>query len=178
MEVVLYQITTIAIPILLFLGFVVVFGIIMYIVAVRANIEKSTVISGFFLDMGNREAASVSAMLIKTFFIYYCTILYTKDIIIAYLIIILLSSIIYIALNLKSLIFETISTIAQIFLIYLINNFEHYIITVNGALSLQLLRIFLILFICTYATYFLIKNCELLLLKRIERKFRYGKKKR
>ena len=119
---------------------------------------------GLFMEINNRQIISLATIFIKTFFVIYCAVVYSKNIWI-YLYIIALVSVIYIILNLRSIIFETFSTGAQLFLLYLINILSNYMIEVSNLPYLQLIKLGLISIIIIYSSYFLIKNFEDVILK-------------
>ena len=111
----------------------------------------------------------ITAIIIRTFLVMFTAIFYTKNILL-YLIMIILSSLVYAIFHYRKAIFEIISTSAQIIALYLIHILSNYMIEVSNDPYVLAIKICLIIFIIMYASYFFLKNFEDVITKEKRRK--------
>ena len=138
----------------IFLGFMLLIAILMYAMLSKFDIHKKRIAYiGLLTGLNNYQILTLCAITIRLFCIIYSAVTYT-DVILLSLAIILVVEVIYILLNIKKIVFETINTVAQIIFIYFINILKSYQIEVSNEMYVSQVIIVLIVFIILYAIYF------------------------
>lgn len=172
-ESILYQLSKISWVLLIFLVAIIIISFIMYFSTKKFNIHKKGVmLCGMFMSLKNSQILMIIAIMIRTFLVVFTACVYTKNILL-YLIMILISSLVYAILNYRKAIFELISTSAQVVALYLINVLSNYMIEVNNDTYVLVIKICLIIFIIMYASYFFLKNFEDIITKNNKRRKTY-----
>ena len=157
----------------IFLGFMLLVAIIIFVLLQKFDIHKKKIAYiGLLSGLNNFQILTLCTITIRLFCIVYSAVSYT-DVILLSLAIILVVDIIYILLNPKKVIFETINIFAQIILIYFINVLKNYQIEVSNEMFVSQVIIVITVFIILYAIYFFLKAFEDLI-----RKTNYIRKKR
>lgn len=155
-----YNINKVLITLIIFLGIITMLGTAVFYMLKKFDIKKKRIIYlGLFSRLNTKQILLLSAIIIRTYLIIACSFINPNDILI-YLSMIVIVDIIYIVLNYKKAIFETINIFAQLCLIYLISVLSLYQIEVSNEMYVVQVKIFLIIFIIMYTIYFLIKNVE------------------
>ena len=152
-------------------------GLFIYILTYKFDIHKKRVMYlGLITGLDNHKILSLCAMLIRLLCIIYSACIYSKNILLG-LAIILVVDIIYIILNPKKIIFESINIILQIIFIYLINVLRTYQIQVGDEMYVGQVEIILSVFIVIYAIYFFLKGFEdLIITKKKQKNVKDGEK--
>ena len=160
LEPIMYNISKSMILIIIFFILIMVLGIISYFSTRKFNIHKKRVMFiGMLARLNKRQIIMLSSILIRTYLIIFCALYYSSNIFI-YLLMIAIAEAVYIIFNIKKAIFETINTIAQIILLYIINVLVNYRIEIANEKFVMQIQIILSIFIIMYAIYFLFKNFE------------------
>lgn len=156
----IYSISNHFTQLVVFLGFVLFLGIIIYIITGKFDIhKKSSMYCGLLTGLHNRQILILCVLLIRTFCIIYAVTIYTKNIGVS-LITILLVDCIYIILTPKKLLFEGINIIAQLIFIYLINVLKTYQMEISNDMYVGQIAMVLSAFMIIYTIYFFLKNFE------------------
>lgn len=149
----------------IFLGFMLVVGIILYLLMQKFDIQKKrSIYLGLLLGFSNYQIIVLCIITIRLFCIIYSACTYT-DVILLSLAIVLVVEVAYIILNPKKIIFETINCIAQIIFLYFLNVLRNYQIEVSREMFISQVIIVLTIFIILYAIYFFLKGFEDLIKK-------------
>ena len=144
----------------IFLGFMLLVAILIYVMLSKFDIHKKRIAYiGLLTGLNNYQILTLCAITIRLFCIIYSAVTYT-DVILLSLAIILVVDVIYILLNIKKIVFETINTVAQIIFIYFINILKSYQIEVSNEMYVSQVIIVLIVFIILYTIYFFLKGFE------------------
>ena len=144
----------------IFLGFMLLVAILIYVMLSKFDIHKKRIAYiGLLTGLNNYQILTLCAITIRLFCIIYSAVTYT-DVILLSLAIILVVEVIYILLNIKKIVFETINTVAQIIFIYFINILKSYQIEVSNEMYVSQVIIVLIVFIILYTIYFFLKGFE------------------
>lgn len=150
----------------IFLGFMLVMAIIIYILIRKFDIHKKTSgYLGLLSGLNNIQTLTLCTITIRTFCVIYSACVYSEVILLS-LAIILVVDIIYIILNPKKIIFESINIIAQITFLYFINVLRNYQIEISSEMFIGQIIIILTVFIILYAIYFFLKGFEDLIRKK------------
>ena len=170
LETILYQLSKISGVLIIFLVVVMLVSFILYKITKKFNIhKKSVMLCGMLTSLKNTQLIMITAIIIRTFLVMFTAIFYTKNILL-YLIMIILSSLVYAIFHYRKAIFEIISTSAQIIALYLIHILSNYMIEVSNDPYVLAIKICLIIFIIMYASYFFLKNFEDVITKEKRRK--------
>lgn len=163
MEAILYNLGNILTPIIIFLGIVLLIGIIIYIITAKFDIHKKSIrYCGLLSGFNNRQIIILSAIMIRTFLVLYLAFRYEENVYI-YLAMIFFVDLVYIVLMHKNILFELINIIAQIIILYLVNTLKEYSIEIIDQMYLTQVIIVLMIFLTLYSIYFALKNFENLL---------------
>lgn len=164
--------------ILIFFATILFIGILMIILMQKFDIHKKRMMYiGLFTGMKNNQIIALSAIFIRLFSIIYLACVYTENIQLS-LAIILVADIIYIVLNPRKIIIESINIIAQSALLYLINRLKEYQMVEGAQMHIEQIIIILTIFIIIYAIYFFLKGVEDIIKKKekIKKESKNGKK--
>lgn len=161
MEAILYNVSKNLIPTAIFLSIVLIFGLSAFISTHKFDIHKKSIrYFGLLTGLTNRQIIVLSAIMIRTFMIIYSVCVYEKDMIPVYIMMIVLTDIVYMLLVPKRMFFEVINIIAEVIIIYFINVLKTYRIEISGELYVGQVSLALSYFIIVYSLYFLLKNFE------------------
>ena len=126
LEEAIYSISNHFTQLIVFLGFVLLLGIIIYIMTGKFDIHKKTsMYCGLLTGLNKKQILALCVILIRTFCIIYAVTIYSKNIGLS-LVTIFLIDCIFILLSPKKILFEGINIIAQLIFIYLINVLKTY----------------------------------------------------
>ncbi len=170
----IYSISNNFTQVIIFLGLILLIGLVIYIITGKFDIHKKRIMyCGLLTGLNKRQILTLCAILIRTFCIIYSVLTYNRVILVS-LIMILISDIIYMILTPKKILFETINIIAQIIFIYLINVLKTYKIEISNDMYVGQITLVLSVFMIIYSTYFFLKNFE----ETIRRKKKKSKSKK
>jgi len=179
-EKILYKVSQNSWVILILLFFLLSISIAINIITRKLKINKTNIsIYGLLLGLSNKDIILISLITIKTVLVI-CNAwsFYTEEIMIS-AVMILIVSIIYMLLSggIKNILFELISTIAQVIAVILINELNGYLIEINNSLYILMIRLMISLFISIYVKFFFIKNFQSVIINNNKRREKaYGKK--
>ena len=157
-EIVLYQLTKNSKVLIAFLS-VMLLLFFTLLIKVRKLNNKNIKLHGIFMHFSNIQIILLGAIIIRTFYIIYSSIFYDNNIFI-YLTIIIITSLIYIILKPKKIIFESISLAIQVVLIYFIHILQEYQINVGQEKYVLMMIISLIILAISYSIYGFFRNFE------------------
>ena len=160
MEAILYNISKNITMISIFLILILILGIIIYLITKKFDIHKKSIrYCGLLSRLNNRQILILSILLIRCFTIIYATCIYSQNIL-TELTIILLTSLLYIILVPRKILFESINIVPQAIIVYFINVLQNYKIEISSEMYIGQVIITLQIIIIIYAIYFLLKNFE------------------
>ena len=176
LDTILYELTKVAWVLPIFLGIILLLSFIMYLITKKFNIhKKSVILCGMFMGLSNKQILMIISIFIRTFLVIFTACVYSKSILL-YLIMIAITSIVYVILNYKKAILEIVSLVAQIVALYLINILTSYMIEESNDTYVLVIKICLIIFLTVYAIYFFLKNFEDIITNHKRRTVNEGKK--
>ncbi len=144
----------------IFLGLMLAFAIIIYIAMQKFDIHKKRIAYiGLLTGLTNYQILTLCTLTVRLFCIIYSSIIYIDEIVLS-LMLILAIGIVYIVLNPKKILFETINIFAQIIFIYLINVLQGYQLEVSNEMYISQVIIIIKVFIILYAIFFFLKGFE------------------
>lgn len=166
LEETIYSISNHFTQLIVFLGFVLLLGIIIYIMTGKFDIHKKTIMyCGLLTGLNKRQILALCAILIRTFCVIYAVTIYSKNIGFN-LVAIFLIDCIFILLSPKKILFEGINIIAQLIFIYLINVLKTYTLEISNDMHVEQISIVLSAFMVIYTVYFFLKNFEEIIRKK------------
>lgn len=173
---IIYKVTLYVKPFLVVSIVVLIIAAILYMMAKKFQINKhSTKYLGLLTGFKKIQIVQLSLNLIKTILIIYFVVCYQSDIF-PILIMISILSLWYIITMPNKMIFETINTVAQVMLVYIINTLHSYRINICSENYIFQVEISLIVFIIFYTLGSFLKNVEDIIIKENKQKKR-GKQK-
>lgn len=168
---ILYSLSSNALPIIIYLLIIILISFILYFSISEISFNKKIIMfNTMFANFNRKKQLALTGILIRTFMVIYATVYFTSDKMIMYIIIAVLSDLIYVSLNLKKIFFEIPSMIGQIFLIYIIHLMNTYRDQVNDDISVSIIQVLLITFLAVYSLFFLIKDFESIISKKDKEK--------
>ena len=163
---IIYNINSNLIELAVVLGIILLIGIVIYILTYKFDIHKKRMMYlGLLTGLNSRQVLSFCAILIRLCCIIYTACTYSEFIILS-LAIIIVVDIVYMILNPKKIIFETLNISAQVIFLYFINVIKDYHIQVSTEKYVGSIIVILIIFIILYAIYFFLKGFESLVIKK------------
>lgn len=166
LEEAIYSISNHFTQLIVFLGFVLLLGIIIYIMTGKFDIHKKTsMYCGLLTGLNKKQILALCVILIRTFCIIYAVTIYSKNIGLS-LVTIFLIDCIFILLSPKKILFEGINIIAQLIFIYLINVLKTYTLEISNDMHVEQISIVLSAFMIIYTVYFFLKNFEEIIRKK------------
>lgn len=163
---IIYNINSNLIELAVILGVILLIGIIIYILTSKFDIHKKRMMYlGLLTGLDSKQVLSFCAILVRLCCIIYTACTYSEVILLS-LAIILLVDFVYIILNPKKIVFETLNISAQVVFLYFINVLKDYQIQVSSEKYVGAIIIILIIFIILYAVYFFLKGFESLVIKK------------
>lgn len=176
LEETIYSISNHFIQLIVFLGVVLLLGLIIYIMVSNFDIHKKRIrYCGLLTGLNQKQTLTLCVIFMRTFCIIYAVSVYTKNILFN-LILILMIDLIYILLTPKKVIFESINLIAQLILIYLINILRTYQLEISNDMYVGQVATILSVFMVLYTIYFFLKNFEELIRKKQKGKRKHEKR--
>lgn len=179
-EKILFKVSQNAWVILILLFFLLSVSIVINILTRKLKINSTSVsIYGLLLGLSNRDIFMISLITIKTVLVI-CNVwrYYTEEIMISAAMILIIS-VLYMLIcgSIKGILFELISSMAQVIAVLLVNELNGYLVEVNNSIYILFVKILISLFISIYAMYFFIKNFQDVIIKNNKRREKaYGKK--
>ena len=166
LEEAIYSISNHFTQLIVFLGFVLLLGIIIYIMTGKFDIHKKTsMYCGLLTGLNKKQILALCVILIRTFCIIYAVTIYSKNIGLS-LVTIFLIDCIFILKKKKKILFEGINIIAQLIFIYLINVLKTYTLEISNDMHVEQISIVLSAFMIIYTVYFFLKNFEEIIRKK------------
>lgn len=160
LEETIYSISNHFTQLIVFLGFVLLLGIVIYIMTGKFDIHKKTIMyCGLLTGLNKKQILTLCVILIRTFCIIYAVTIYSKNIGFN-LVTIFLIDCIFILLSPKKILFEGINIIAQLIFIYLINVLKTYQMEISNDMYVGQIAMVLSAFMIIYTIYFFLKNFE------------------
>ena len=162
MELVLYYIMQSGSLLLSFLILIFVIGLFAYIAMrnFRQSSKFKVMFYGLFLGLKNIDIIKLSLVIMKTFLVFYTTMITNEDMVFISIIMVIIISIIYIILSPKKIVYETTSTFMQVAMLYFIYIINNYTVEVEDTYVIFMIRVSLIVFVMILATYFLLRNID------------------
>jgi len=179
-EKILFKVSQNSWVILILLFFLLAISIVINIITRKLKINKTNIsIYGLLLGLSNKDILMISLITIKTVLVI-CNAwrFYTEEIMVS-AVMIFIASIIYMFLcgGIKNILFELISTMAQIIAVLLVNELNGYLIEVNNSIYILMIRLLISMFISIYVMFFFIKNFQSVIINNNKRREKaYGKK--
>lgn len=137
-----------------------VLGCIWFFAINKFNLRDGKIkMYGLLLGIDNTGAFMLSLHIVRAFLIIYYSIFPSENIEFT-LALIAIASIIYIVFDMRNILFEIFNTVSLIVVIYFINSLNTYMLEVENSLSVNIIKIALILFTLMYTIYYLLKNFE------------------
>ena len=132
---------------------------------------------GLFLKMNNIDILKVSSVIIKTFLVFYGSLVTKQSQILICLIMMMIVTILYIVCYPKKIIYETGCTVVQISIIYFIYLINNYSVEVENTLVILAIKIFLIIFALMFTTYLFFREIDIISKNRADKRFEKENKK-
>lgn len=161
-ELILYEISEYSYMLIVFLMSILGLFLFVIIFTTKLKLNKfDAFIYGLFLKLKNIDIVLISLLIVRLFIIYYTSFVYSKQVIIN-IIMVGITSLLYIilSLNIKKGIFELINSAILSFALFLVNSLAGYIIDIGGEIYIVIIKALLSVFISIYATYFTLRNIE------------------
>lgn len=156
----IYSISSHFVQLIVFLGFILLLGIILYMITEKFDIHKKSIrYCGLLTGLNKKQILTLCIIIIRTFCIIYAVTVYTKNMGLN-LVTILLVDGIFILLMPKKVLFEGINIVAQLIFIYLINVLKTYTLEISNDMYVGQISIILSAFMIIYTIYFFLKNFE------------------
>ena len=158
---IMYYISINALPIILYLVLIILISFILYFSIREVNLNKKMIMfDTMFANLSKKQMLGVTGILIRAFMIIYSTLHHSSNEIIIYIIMAVISDIIFISTNVRKIFLEIPNITAQIALIYIINLIDNYTEQVNDDPSIKIIKILLTIFLIIYAVFFVVKDFE------------------
>lgn len=165
-DAVIYNLNNIWNVVIMFLVFILICGLILYMMTKKFNIhKKSSMYGGLIAGFNRRQTIMLCSIIIRTFLIIYAAVTYNNYLIVV-LTMIFIADLVYMICNPKKLILESINIIGQIIVLYLNNILINYRLEISDEMYVTQVQLGLTIFIIIYAIYFLLKNFEETIKKR------------
>lgn len=159
-ELILYNLSSSSLLIVIFLVTFFIVGLTTYWLINKVRLKKGKIkLYGLLLKISDKDTFTLSIIVVRTFLIIYCTLLYQNNVNTS-LIMIAIISIIYIMFSFKNIIYEVINTLSIMAVIYFINTLNNYIMQVSNSSSVQIIKTVLIAFTIMYSIYLLLRGVE------------------
>lgn len=159
---ILYQVQNIKVYMIMFLCIASLILLILYQKIKKFNSSKSDItLYGLFINLNTKDLLKITVNIIKYTTIIYCTWGYHIEIM-TYLIMIAITTIIYIVLQsrLKDLNIELVNMIMILIALYASHILGSYIADVETELSTQVIQILISTFITVYSIYFFFRTYD------------------
>ena len=178
MELVLYYIKESGSLLISFLILMFVIGILSYIMIrnFRQSSKLKVSFYGLFLGLKNIDIIKITIVILRTFLAFYSVMVLYEEKIYMCLIMISLLSLMYVCLTPKKIIYETVSTVMQIVMIYFVFIINGYMTEVENTSTMLMIKICLIIFVILLATYFLLRNINDIVENRWDKEFKKSRK--
>ena len=160
MELVLYYIKESASLLLSFLILIFVLGFFTYLAIKNFRQDSKLKVSfyGLFLGLKNIDIFKLSIVIIKMFLVFYALIITIKEIVFICLIMIIILSLIYILLAPKRIVYEMVSSLMQVVMVYFVNIINNYMADIDYSTIIFIIKICLIVFTILLSTYFFLRD--------------------
>lgn len=160
MELVLYYIKESASLLISFLILVFVLGIFAYMTMrnFRQDSKLKVGFYGLFLGLKNVDIVKLSIVIIRIFLVFYSVMITAREKVFICLIMIGLLSLLYIILSPKKIVYEIVSTLMEIVMIYFVYIINSYMVDIEYAPEILMIKVCLIVFTILLSTYFLLRN--------------------
>lgn len=160
MELVLYYIKESASLLISFLTLIFVLGIFTYLAIRNFRQDSKLKVSfyGLFLGLKNIDILKLSIVIIKLFLVIYAIIITIKETVFICLIMIILLSLIYIFLAPKRIVYEVVSSLIEIVMVYFINIINNYMSEIDYSPIILMIKVCLIVFTLLLSTYFFLRD--------------------
>lgn len=160
MELILQKLEMVMPILTIYIIVVFIIGICLYLYIRNAKIDKLNLkLHGLLMGFKSYDIFIFSLIVIRTYLIIASVVTYAADVYL-YLTMIFIVSFIYIICNIRKALFESISIILQMIVIYLINIIKTYTIEISNDLYVQIVETVLVVFMLIYSLFFFLKNFE------------------
>lgn len=178
MELILYYIKESKNLLISFLILMFVLGILAYIAMRNFRQDKKFKIFfyGLFLRMTNIDILKMSTVVVKTFLAFYATIVTNQLLIWLCLIMICVSTLIYIVCAYKRTVYEIVCTLMQLIMIYFIYIVNSYMLEIEYSPLVLMIKICLIVFVLMLTTYLFFRDIDMISEDRVDKNFKKEKK--
>lgn len=178
MEIVLYYIKESKNLLMSFLILMFVLGILAYLAIRNFRQDKKFKIFfyGLFLRMTDIDILKMATLVIKNFLILYATMITNQILIWICLIMISIVTIIYMVCVYKRAIYQIISTLVQMSVIYFIYIINNYMDEVDNSYIILGIKVFAIIFILLSTIYLLFRDIDLIAEDRVHNELIKAKK--
>lgn len=158
---IMYYISVNALPIIVYLILVILISFILYYSIRHVNLNKKMIMfDTMFANLSKRQMLAVTGILIRTFMIIYSSLHYSSSEVMVFIIMAVLSDIIFIAMNIRRIFLEIPNITAQVALIYIVNLIDNYREQVNDDASVKIIQMLLTVFLIIYSVFFAVKDFE------------------
>ena len=178
MELILYYMIESKNLLISFLIVMFVLGIFAYIAMSNFRQDKKFKVFfyGLFLRMTDIDILKMSIVVVKTFLAFYATIVTNELLMWLCLIMIGMSTLIYIICAYKRMIYEIICTIIQIVMIYFIYIINNYMVEIEYTSLVLMIKICLIVFVLILTTYLFFRDIDIISQDRVDKNFKKERK--
>jgi len=114
---------------------------------------------GLLLGIDNMGIFILSTHIVRTFLVMYYAIFMSNNIKLT-IMLVLISSIIYLVFDMRNILFEVFNTVSLIMVLYFINSLNIYFLEVDSTMSVLIIKMALILFTLMYMIYYLLRSFE------------------
>jgi phosphotransferase system glucose/maltose/N-acetylglucosamine-specific IIC component len=128
--------------------------------------------------MENIDILKMSSIIVKTFLVFYATLITKELMIYLSLAMIALVTMVYIACSFKRIIYEVICTLIQIFMIYFIYVIDGYMTAVEYTTVILVIRTILMALLLIFTTYMLFRNIDLIAEDRVDKNIKKTEKQK
>lgn len=178
MELILYYIMKSRNLLASFLILMFVLGIFSYVAMRNFRQDKKfkIIFYGLFLRMTNIDILKMSIVVVKAFLAFYATIVTDQLMVWLCLIMISISTIIYVVCAYKGMIYEIVCTLMQLAMIYFIYIINDYMVEIEYSPQILMIKICLIVFVLMLTTYLFFRDVDRISEDRVDKNFKKEKK--
>ena len=143
----------------------------------RQDKKSKIIFYGLFLKMNNIDILKMASVIIKTFLVFYGSLVTDQTQIMICLIMMMIVTVIYIVCYPKKIIYESGCTVVQMAMIYFIYLINNYSVEIENTLIILTIKIFLIIFALMFTTYLLFREIDIISKNRVDKRFQKENKK-
>lgn len=159
-ELIPYYLSNLKILISTFFILLFIIGCTIYVCTRNFNFKDGKIkLYGLLLHFSDKDIVILSAMVIRLFMIVYCLLTYSENIKL-YIALVSVSSLLFIISYFRNLIYEVISSVSLVIIIYFNFQLKTYLVNVENTIGVYSIHLILICFALLYAVYLFLKELE------------------